>query len=321
MYIDLHCDTIIKYIKNKNPEEIMYGKNSDINLNKLIENKVKAQFMAIYLFDDNYDDNPKLGKISDWDYIERCVDFFDEIEKEYKDSISVVTNYNEYNTAKEKGKTSIFKTIEDGRCIKKIDDIDKLKKLGITLVTLLWNNNNKLGFPHSKIKEENEKGLTNFGIDIVGKMNDEKMIIDVSHLSEGGFWDIYNYSKLPFMATHSNAKKIENHSRNLNDKQIKAIAEKGGIIGLNVFPPFTNGSNTAVMEDYLKHISHIKKIGGDDVIALGTDFDGINGNYEINSPKKIIDFMNYLTKAGFSSDFIEKFAYKNVERFLQEIYR
>lgn len=320
MYIDLHCDTIIKYIKDEKVEEFMFGENSDINLKKLLDNKVKSQFMAIYLYNEDYEDNPGLGEISDWDYIDKCIGFLEKTSEKYREKLEIVRNYKQYIEAKNKNKLSIFITIEDGRCIRQIDDVGKLKNKGISLVTLLWNNENKIGYPHSKNKKEDSLGLTDFGIKIVEEMNKKGIIIDVSHLSNGGFWDVYKYSKYPFMATHSNAKGVQDHSRNLDDKQIKAIANKGGVIGLNVFPPFANGTNTAEFKDYKNHLQYILKIAGEDTIALGTDFDGINGNYSINSPKKVIEFMNYLNLKGFSMELIEKFAYKNVERFIQEFY-
>lgn len=318
MYIDLHCDTIIKYIKDEKVENFMYGENSDINLKKLLDNKVKAQFTAIYLYNEDYEDNPKIGEISDWDYIDKCIEFLEKTSKTYNEELEIVKNYDQYYNAKKNNKLSLFITIEDGRCIKKIDDIKKLKNKGISLITLLWNNKNKLGYPHSKYKEEDSLGLTCFGIEAVEEMNKNGIIIDVSHLSNGGFWDVYKYSKYPFMATHSNVKSIQDHSRNLDDEQIKAIANKGGVIGLNVFPPFTNGKNKADFKDYKEHLQYILKIGGEDIIALGTDFDGINGNYSINSPSKVLEFMNYLNINGFNMEIVEKFAYKNVERFMQE---
>ena len=317
MYIDLHCDTIIKYIKESKPEDLMYGEKSDINLGDLIKNKVKAQFMAIYLYDSTYEDDPGLGNITDWEYIEKCTKFLDETALKYEDKISIVKNYKEYTLAKESNRLSLFKTIEDGRCIEKIEDIQKLKDLGIALVTLLWNNPNKIGYPHSMDLSLNKKGLTEFGIDVVEEMNDKGIIIDVSHMSEGGFWDICKYSKSPFIATHSDSKNIQNHSRNLADDQVKAIAERNGIIGLNVFPPFVNGKNKAEFKDYIKHVKHIVNIGGEDILGIGTDFDGINGDYEISDSNKVIEFINFLNLNGFSSSFLEKFAYKNVESFLE----
>lgn len=321
MYIDLHCDTIIKYVKESNPEELMNGETSDVNLKELIKNKVKSQFMAIYLYDDDYEDNPNIGRITDWDYIKKCVDFLNKTEEKYKDNITIVTNYEEYVKSKNSKKLSLFKTIEDGRCIEEIEDLEKLKELGISLITLLWNNPNKIGYPHSKDVKLNERGLTNFGIKIVEGMNNQKLIIDVSHLSDGGFWDICKYSSSPFMATHSNSRTIENHSRNLNDEQVKALSSMGGIMGLNVFPPFVNGNNTAKFHDYLNHIKYILQIGGENVLGIGTDFDGINGEYEIDSPKKVVEFMNYLNLNGINSKIVEKIAYGNVENFFKDFYR
>ncbi len=317
MYIDFHCDTIIKYIENNKPKEIMSGKNSDINLQGLLDNDVKAQFMAIYLYNKDYDDAPNLGDITDWEYIELCVEYLRKIEEE-NSSVRLVKNYKDYIDSKEDRKLSLFTTIEDGRCVKEVSDVEKLKDLGISLVTLLWNYENSLGFPHSSKIVETNKGLKKLGIEVVKEMNDKGIIIDVSHLSDGGFWDVYKNTDSSFVASHSNSRAIQNHSRNLTDDQIKAIGNKGGIVGFNVFPNFTNGTEKASFKDYEKHISHIVEVGGEDIISWGTDFDGINGDYSINSPYKIMEFMDYLNLHGFDSSFIEKMAFKNAERFLKE---
>ena len=103
-------------------------------------------------------------------------------------------------------------------------------------MTLTWNYQNSIGC--GALEEGLEKGLTDFGIEVVKEMNTLGMIIDVSHLSESGFWDVKKISSKPFIASHSNARALCNHPRNLNDKQLKAIAEIGGVAGITTYPPF-----------------------------------------------------------------------------------
>ncbi len=128
-------------------------------------------------------------------------------------------------------------------------------------------------------------------------------------------------SKKPFIASHSNARAISPHQRNLTDEMIRIISEKGGVIGLNFCAPFLNedgkGRNSTI-DLMVKHLNHIKNVGGEDVIALGTDLDGIGGNLEIDSCHKIPFLFNALERAGWSTGLIEKFAYKNSLRLIEE---
>ncbi|MEL7597882.1 MAG: membrane dipeptidase, partial [Clostridiaceae bacterium] len=132
-------------------------------------------------------------------------------------------------------------------------------------------------------------------------------------------YDVVKYSKAPFIASHSNARALTNNPRNLTDKMIKLLSEKGGIIGLNFFGEFLGGDEYSKIDDMVRHINHIKNIGGIDVICIGSDFDGINSKLEINNIGEIDKLLASLTKNGFSENEIEKIFYKNALRLLKEI--
>jgi membrane dipeptidase len=164
------------------------------------------------------------------------------------------------------------------------------------------------------------RGLKDFGIELVHAMNDLGMVIDVSHLSDGGFYDVVKYSKDPFIASHSNARAVCDHKRNLTDEMIKILSEKGGITGINFERSFLNTNGKSTVEDMIRHIKHIYNIGGIDVISLGTDFDGINskGN-EIDNIGDIHKLSFELSKIGFNEDSIEKIFYKNAMRVIKDV--
>jgi membrane dipeptidase len=165
------------------------------------------------------------------------------------------------------------------------------------------------------------KGLTAFGREVVHEMNRLGMIIDVSHLSDKGFYDVAELSEAPFIASHSNSRSIKENSRNLTDEMIKLLAQKGGVTGINFFGSFLSNDNLSRVDDMVRHIKHIKSVGGIEVIALGTDFDGIEGELEIKNIGEIGILLQGLEKGGFSQEEIDKISYKNAARIIKDVMR
>ena len=165
------------------------------------------------------------------------------------------------------------------------------------------------------------KGLKQFGFSVVEEMNRIGMIIDVSHLSEGGFWDVVSHSKTPPVASHSNARALRNHPRNLSDEQIRALAEKGGIAGLNFYQEFLGKSGSCLIEEMVSHVRHMYQKGGEEVIAIGTDFDGFGGaeKMEIEDIGAMPLLYDALGKAGFTQRQREKIWYGNAKRVIDTV--
>ena len=164
------------------------------------------------------------------------------------------------------------------------------------------------------------------GVKAIEIMEELGMILDVSHANDKTFWDIYNTTKRPFIASHSNARSICNVPRNLSDEQIKAIGEKEGLIGINAFNEFIHEDKDKRNIDYMiNHIEHIANLIGIDKIALGFDFfeyiESDTSNTFINDPyvgtkgiediSKADNFILKLKERGFASEDIEKISYKN----------
>ena len=150
-------------------------------------------------------------------------------------------------------------------------------------------------------------------------MNDLGMLIDVSHLSDEGFWDAIKYSKAPIVASHSNARSLCNHPRNLTDEMIKALAKKGGVAGLNLYPYFINTTGIVHIDEMVAHIVHMYQTGGEDVIAIGTDFDGFDeGESEITHMGQIEQLYHAIKSNGFSERQVDKFWSGNALRLIRE---
>ena len=152
------------------------------------------------------------------------------------------------------------------------------------------------------------------------------IIVDVSHLSDTGFWnvaDIMQQKGVPFVASHSNSREMTNHPRNMTDEMIKRLAECGGVMGLNLSPHFLNNNEPkdghSRIEDMVKHVLHIRKIGGSEVLSIGSDFDGIEGTLEVASPKDFDKLWEALSKAGLSQSELDKMWQYNARRVLEAV--
>ena len=164
-----------------------------------------------------------------------------------------------------------------------------------------------------------QKGLKPFGIAVVERMNELGMMIDVSHLSDGGFWDVLKYSKKPVVASHSNARALCNHPRNLTDDMIRALAEKGGVAGVNFYPAFVHESHKITAENLADHVEYMYRKGGEDFVAMGTDFDGFDdGESTIIHIGQMEEVFDAIKKKGFSASQMDKIWSGNALRVIKE---
>lgn len=162
-------------------------------------------------------------------------------------------------------------------------------------------------------------GLTEFGRQAVEAMQDAGIVVDVSHLSDGGFWDVLEVSRRPVVASHSNARAVCGHSRNLSDDMIRALANRGGASGINLSPEMLCASgDKSRISDMVRHTLHFINVGGEDFPMIGTDFDGVHGELEIASCAQMPKFFEALEKTGLTAAQIEKLAYGNALRVIRE---
>lgn len=306
--IDLHCDTILHLMDQ--PHWNLYQNDLCVDIKKLQTGNALAQFFALYV------DLAKQTKP-----LQYCLSMLDIFYREMKTQqqyIALAQNYQDLCFNQQAGKISAFLTIEEGGVLEgHLENLRIFYRLGVRLLTLTWNYPNEIGYPNSEEQYERQ-GLTNFGREVVAEMNRLGMLIDVSHLSDQGFYDVAALSTKPFVASHSNARAIRGHGRNMTDDMIKLLAQKGGVMGINFSGNFLAGSDWSRVDDMVRHIKYIVKIGGIDVVSLGTDFDGIQYKLEIAHIGEIDKLISALACNGFTTGDIEKICYKNAMRIIKE---
>ena len=190
-----------------------------------------------------------------------------------------------------------------------------------------WNYPNELAAPNANpggpLVANTETGLTERGFAFLEEMEKLHITADVSHLSDKGFWDIANHSTRPFAASHSNCRALSPHNRNLTDEMIRALAEKGGIAGLNYCASFVDADSAhpklcrSTVERLAKHAAHFKQVGGIEVISLGSDFDGIGGQHELETAADMPLLAEALRREGFTEDEVEAIYWRNAYRFFK----
>lgn len=192
----------------------------------------------------------------------------------------------------------------------KTENVEKLHRDGVKIITLTWNTDNELA---SGSFSETDKGLTAFGKEAVKEMVKFGIVPDVSHLGEKSFYDLCEFTDFPFIASHSNAYSVNPHVRNLKDEQIKEIVRRKGLIGLNFYNAFLGEGNSQEM--LIKHAEYILNLGGENVLAMGSDFDGCSINPEIRGIEKMGSLYSVFEK-HFGKKLTDKIFYENANTYL-----
>ncbi len=306
-FIDGHCDTITKIMEKR---ESLYKNNCNIDIERLKKFSEPVQFFAIWL-DDKKIKTPYDSTIS-------AIKFYKKEINKNKKHITHCNSFNEINKNKQNKKISSILTVEGGETLENdINNLYNLYDMGVRGLTLTWNNKNCIG---NGVCGDKNEGLSEFGFEVIKVMNELNMIIDVSHLNEAGFWDVYNNSKKPFIASHSNSYEICKHKRNLNDKQLLAIKEVGGIVGINLHLPFLSEEKNkdCGFEYILRHIDYMISLMGTNNICLGCDFDGTNYLAYDTQGIESLYYINHWVKIYFGEEVAEKIMYKNYMKYLKE---
>lgn len=171
----------------------------------------------------------------------------------------------------------VLLSLEGADAVQDMTQLRTFYRLGIRSIGLTWNMRNLVA---DGVGERNPGGLSAFGLEMIKEMNRLCIAIDLSHLAERGFWDCILYSKQPLIVSHSNARALCDHPRNLDDKQIKAIFDGNGFIGVTFVPYFLSAKKKVTIDDVLNHVEHMLSLGGENHVGFGSDFDGISAVVE-----------------------------------------
>lgn len=309
---DAHCDTVLALCK-KHREMGKLSSEGHLDIPRLKKGLVDVQVFAVYI---EKQFKPKRS-------LHRALQLIDCLLLEFEknsDSIELAYTFQDIERIVSNKKIAALIAIEGGEALEgKLYNLRNFYRLGVRLITLTWNQRNDIadGSSHPNSK----RGLTAFGKKVVKEMNRLGMIIDVSHLSESGFWGVLKATSQPIVASHSNCYELCPHQRNLKDEQIKAIAENGGLIGVTYVPDFlTPEKRKASIDDVISHIDYLVNLTGVDFIGLGSDFDGCNDLPEgLEGADKVFKIGEKLAKKGYASEDIEKIMGNNFLRLFRQV--
>lgn len=300
MYVDLHCDSATACFDRG---YALANAPLQVNLQKLNGADCAAQAFAIFTE----------GKGAKADF-EKYINFFLASVSEY--NLTLVKSFNALISCAQSQKTSAMLTVENlGFSDGNEEEIKALKKNGVIMASLVWNSENSLAYPNV-ISKFSKRGLKRKGRKVVELLDSLKIIVDISHLSDGGTDEILEGRKIPVVASHSNARAVCGAPRNLTDNQIKKIADCGGVIGINFCKKFLGEGNS--FDCVLRHVKHIIKVGGEEVIAFGGDFDGIPQTDGLEGCEKMTTLIEFLSE-NIGVRIAEKLCFENFAAVLKAV--
>lgn len=297
---DLHCDTIGECYKH---QKNLRSNDMHLSLEKTARYEEYCQVFAIWITDD------KRGQTA-VDYFNNVADLYYKSIEENDDLISA------YGSGKDTPVKGVLACEGGSACGGTLDGLRHMYERGVRLVTLTWNDNNEIGGGAFS-----EGGITPFGVEFVKECERLGVIIDVSHLNRETFWDVVKVTEKPFVASHSNANIVDNERgirRNLDDAQIEVIRDRRGLIGLNFCNNFLQQQEYPGLLSLCEQIRYFLEMGCEDIIALGSDYDGCEMIDELKGAEKMSETYEFLLSQGFSQKIIDKIFYENAKRFLEE---
>jgi len=301
--IDAHNDTPYR----------MYFESGNLYENSF-QNSIQKQkgFRTLLLYAIFMDPEKLKDFSSPHSYFDALYDYFVKELSQNKESMEWVTDASAFTKSQ---KQQAILTVEGGSMIESVEQIDSLWQKKIKVLTLTWNDSNLLA---TSQMSGDAGGLTPLGKEVLKKMNSLGMIADLSHASDETFWDVMKVTEKPVLVSHSNARALCNHLRNITDDMFLALCQNNGVLGINFYPPFLeNQPQKADLNSIFNHMEHFLELGGENHIGFGSDFDGVDflptGITDFSSYSKIISEME---RRNYSKELIEKLCYKNMMRIL-----
>lgn len=307
--IDLHCDTLTdwKYTSTGCPDTLD-DPGRVLSLSNIPAGVHWAQFYAIFIPDEVRGQDAI-------DYFDFNRQSFHRQMAQFQDRVAPCRTCGEMEAAFAQGKTAAFLTVENGSALAgDLSRVQVLADAGVRAVTLVWNGENEIGSGHTT-----DHGLSPFGRAVIPALETHGILVDVSHLNDRGFADLLEVAQRPFVATHSNARALCSHKRNLTDSMIAEMVRRDCLIGLNYFVKFLrDDGEVESLDDLYRHTMHFFELGATGNLALGSDFDGATLPPCLDTPTKAAGIYEYLLSRGVDQTLAEGVMYRNAHRFFQQ---
>lgn len=302
--IDTHCDALYKLQQN-DTLSFMSATSLQASGERLRSGNVKVQCFAIFLDQD-------IPVHKRWNAtLEQLALFHEKV----IGSDGQFVHIKDWRQLDELGPGDIgaILTLEGAESFGK--DVNKLEKLydaGMLAIGLTWNDANDCG---NGVLARDLSGLTELGFEVIRRNNERRVLTDVAHINERGFWDIIETATFPF-CSHGNSATICPHPRNLKDEQLRALIERNAPIHLAFYPPFIRHISDVYITDLIRHIEHICSLGGEHQVGFGSDFDGIDAvvrglEHAAHYERLIDELLNY-----YSEELVRQFCHRNFENYI-----
>ena len=318
--LDTHCDTPMFF-----PQNVDFGTRDSrilVDLPKMTEGRLDATIMVCYL------PQPKSGETFRQQvafdiagpkaYADLIFDKIENIVNSYGDHVALARTPQELWQNKRQGKKSIMLGIENGLALEgNIRNLRHFTNRGVVYMTLCHNGDNDIC--DSCRGSQTHGGVSDFGAKVIRQMNSLGLMVDLSHAAESSFYDALQISKMPIVCSHSSCRCLCDHPRNLTDDQMRALAQKGGVCQITLYPGFLRTDGEATILDAMAHLRHAIDIMGIEHVGLGTDFDGDGGIRGLADASELINFTRQLLRQRYSEDDIQLIWGGNFLRVMKQV--
>lgn len=306
--LDTHCDTPMFF-----PQGIDFGVRDPrilVDLPKMTEGMLDATIMVAYI--------PQTIETSAFDYANGIFDKIGTIVGNLADRVALARTPDDLWQNKMAGKKSIVLGIENGKALEgQLQHVEHFARRGVVYITLCHNGDNDIC--DSARGSQTHGGVSDFGAKVIGEMNRLGLMVDLSHAAESSFYDALQISKTPIVCSHSSARSLCDHPRNLTDDQMRALAKAGGVCQITLYNGFLKREGQATVLDAMAHLEHAIRVMGIDHVGLGTDFDGDGGVPGLADASELTLFTRQLLRRRFSDADIQKIWGGNFLRVMRQV--
>lgn len=300
---DLHCDSIVNY--KALGADFLCG-DTQFSLRELDRFDRLCQTMAIFIPD------TVRGEAA-LDYFKTHYAYLKALAEKQSHLAELASTVSDIERINREKKCALLLAVESGAVLAgEVDNVDYLAACGVKMMTLVWNGANELASGH-----KTDQGFTAFGKVAVRRMEEQNILVDVSHLNDRGFEELCEFAVKPFIATHSNLRTRCAHKRNLTEQQFLEIVKRQGLVGVNLYEQFLADDHKGDAAALYAHIERMLELGGEDVIACGSDFDGADIDVSLDSAVKFAEMADYLLQKGLKEKIIRKLQFENALEFLR----